>query len=105
MPVTITYDNTSILNNMDNFGLSVNSVLIRYINDVYIESIVVLTLLRNMTINGAGLDCAIGDLDNNLINIFVNTSGWYYLACACIVFSESDMDSIFCKFCFTIHKM
>ena len=75
MPVTITYDNTSALNSMDNLAMGVSSVLTSYTSGVYVNSIIVLTVLNNLILNGTKLECAIGDLENTIIDLFVNISG------------------------------
>ena len=73
MPVTITYDNTSILNNMDNLAMGVNTVLTTYRNDEYIESLIVFTILRNTVLNETILECSISDLDSREVTVFVNS--------------------------------
>ena len=77
MPITIRYDNTSILNNMNNLAMSISTMLTQYRNDEYIESLLILTVLRNVSMNGTRLDCIIEELDNKTLFIFVNSSGFY----------------------------
>ena len=83
MPVTITYDNTSLLNNMDNLAMGVNTVLTTYRRDEYIESLIVFTIIRNIVLNETMLECsisgldsegAISNLDSETIKVFVNLS-------------------------------
>ncbi len=83
MPVAITYDNTSILNNMDNLAMGVNTMLTTYRSDKYIESLIVFTIIRNIVLNGTILECsisgvdsegAISDLDSEAIKVFVNSA-------------------------------
>ena len=82
MPVTITYDNTSILNNMDNLAMGVNTVLTTYRRDEYIESLIVFTIIRNIVLNEAMLECSISgldsegvisDLDTETIEVFISS--------------------------------
>ncbi len=75
MPRSITYDNTSMLNQVDNLSVSVSTVLTRYITDEYIESTLVLTLMRDVNSNETRIDCEIGDLGIMTMVSFVNTSG------------------------------
>ncbi len=83
MPVTITYDNTSILNNMDNLAMGVNTMLTTYRRDELIESLIVFTIIRNIVLNETMLECsisgvdsegAISDLDSEAIKLFVSSS-------------------------------
>ncbi len=84
MPVTITYDNTSILNNMNNLAMSVNTMLTTYRRDELVESLIVFTIIRNIVLNETMLECsisgvdsegAISDLDSEAIKVFVNSTG------------------------------
>ncbi len=75
MPITITYDNTSILNNVENLAMSVSTLLAQYRRDEYIESIITLTVLLNVTLNKTMFECFISDLDSKMIDVFINSSG------------------------------
>ncbi len=81
MPVTITYDNTSILNNMDNLAIGVQTMLTTYRRDEFIESLIVFTILRNIVLNETMLQCSIsgvdmeGGLGSEATSFLVNTSG------------------------------
>ncbi len=77
MPVTITYDNSSILNNMNNLAMGVITILSTYRSDEYIESIIVLTLLIEVALDGTMLECSISDLDNETATLYINSSGSY----------------------------
>ena len=75
MPINITYDNSSTMDNLD-MNISVN--LTRYEADRYIESEIILTILKNITMNGTVLECSIApSLDSDVAIILVNTSGMY----------------------------
>ncbi len=74
MPVTITYDNTSVLNNMDNLAMGVNAMLTVFRQDAYIESLIVFTLSRNTVVNETILQCSISDLDSRAVTVFVNST-------------------------------
>ncbi len=75
VPITITYDNSSVLNSSDNLAMNISSILLSYINDTYIHSMIILTVLRDVKINGTKLKCAIDNLENIATTLFVNTSG------------------------------
>ena len=77
MPVTITYDNTSILNDMDILAMGVNTTLITYRRDEYIESFIVVTILFNVALDGTLLECDISDLDSRSETVFINSSSKY----------------------------
>ena len=46
-----------------------------YINEEHLESIIVITVLKNVTMNGTNLECSIAYLDSDSTVLFVNTSG------------------------------
>ncbi len=83
MPTNITYDDTSVINLMDNLAMGVNTMLTTYRNDEYIESILVFTVIRNIVLNETMLECsisnvniegAISDLDSKAKMLFINSS-------------------------------
>ena len=78
MPVTIRYDNTSNLNNINFFSIGVDTILTLYKSDEYIESIIIFTVVKNVSLNNSIIQCNIGDLDRNSANVFINTSGILY---------------------------
>ena len=82
MPISIRYDNTSNLNIMDDLGLNITSTLTVYSSEnelnhknEYLESVIVLTVLKNVSMSETLVNCAIADLKNNTASILVNTSG------------------------------
>ena len=46
-----------------------------FVNEEYIESIIVITVLKNVTMNETIVDCRIANLDSDSAVVFVNTSG------------------------------
>ena len=72
--MTITYDNTSFLSDMDDFSLNASTMLTRYISDEYIESTIDFTLIINVTLNETEIECVIENLDSMTAILFVNTS-------------------------------
>ena len=52
-----------------------------YINEGHIESIIIITILKNVTMNGTNLECSIGNLDSDSTVLFVNTSGKIVYTC------------------------
>ena len=74
MLINITYDNTSIPNNIDNLAMGIDSTLTTYRIDEYIESIIVLTVIRNVILDGNILECDISNLDSKTATVFVNSS-------------------------------
>ena len=76
MPVNITYDDTSILNFENQLDMNVTTTITNYTADQFIESVLVFTLLKNVTMNGTKLECSIDpDLDDAVMILLVNTSG------------------------------
>ncbi len=74
-PQIIVYDNTSILNNVDNLAESISTMLTQYSGDEYIESILLLTVLMNVTLNDSSVQCSNTDQDEKSTKVFVNASG------------------------------
>ena len=73
--LNITYSETSTLNTTDDLNFNISSSLTKYISDVYIESIISLTLLKNV-MNGTLVKCSIDpNLDSDSMIMSVNTSG------------------------------
>ena len=60
---SITYDNDSVVNNLDSLPLSINTLLSKYVSGQYIESIIFFMVIRNGTLNGTKFQCSIQDLD------------------------------------------
>ena len=85
IPLNITYDDSSLIDNgTDILGMGVSTLLVDYRRNEYIESVVVLTLMKNVTLNGSIVECnvSVSTIDNDDINIgnistlvLVNTSG------------------------------
>ncbi len=73
--LSIMYDNTSILNNLDNLAMGVSTMLTQYRRDEYIESIIVFSVLMGITLNQSDIRCSIANLDSVSTKVFVNTSG------------------------------
>ena len=46
-----------------------------FTNKEYIESLIVITVLRNVTMNGSNLECSIANLDSDSTLLLVNISG------------------------------
>ena len=75
-PLNITYDGTSTINVINVLDFNISTTLTMYRPDMYIESTIFLTLLKNVTMNGTLVECNIDpDLDSASIIMPVNTSG------------------------------
>ena len=75
MTVNITYDNTTSLMTEDYLGMNISTSLMMFINDEYIESMAVFTVLNDLVVNGTEIKCQIDTLSSDTIHIFVNKSG------------------------------
>jgi hypothetical protein len=71
---TITHSNIT-MPNMDHLGTGITSVLTRYIKDEYIESLLHVTILQNVSMNGTQVVCRSEALDTETDIILINTSG------------------------------
>ena len=74
MPLTVIYDNTSILNKIDSLDISFLTMVTNYNSGEYIESIIFFNVLGNITRSGTLLECSISDLDTESLTIFENIS-------------------------------
>ena len=76
--LTILYrTNDSTVNRLDG---NITTTLTRYERDLYIESMLELTVLQNISINGTILECKTEDLSNEIIVVEVNISGMLSIA-------------------------
>ena len=71
----ITYDNTSIINTVNDIGTNIITTLTSYTSDEYIESTIVFTVLADVDLNVTMLECISEDLDSDSDTILVNTAG------------------------------
>ena len=84
MPIRIIYNGTSEAYNFDYMDMNVTvnltkfstTNLTEFVNENYIESIIVFTVLTYVPINGTKLECSIADLDND-IKLLDGLSGMY----------------------------
>ena len=74
-PFNITYDNIYDLDTVDNLGKNITTILTSYRRNEYIESVIVLTVLRETFINGTLLECLSEELDSDSDVIIVMQSG------------------------------
>ena len=74
---SITYDNSFMPNTTDDLGANITSVLARYTSDEYIESLLVVTVLKNASMNGTLVKCRSETLDHKMVFVHVNISGNY----------------------------
>ena len=85
MPISFTYNSSSSLYKIDNLDMNISVTLTdftttnqtEYVNEIYMESILTLTVLRNITMNNTKLECSIADLHSITVTVYINTSGWY----------------------------
>ena len=76
MTTNIIYDNTSILNTVDDIGINnIVTTLTNYTSDGYIESTIVFTVLADVDLNVTLLECISEDLDSDSDTILVETAG------------------------------
>ena len=76
--ITVLYTSGSTQNAVDYIGANVTSSLLQYRSDEYIESVIVLTVLQNVSMNGTLLVCKSEDLTSENAGVYVNTSGTHF---------------------------
>lgn len=55
-------------------GMGISTVLTEYVEDQYIESIILLTVLQNVSLNGTQLECRSAGLDIMTLIVLINIS-------------------------------
>ena len=75
VPVSIEYNSTSLENITENLSANVTSSLTNFTNDEYIESLLILELARNNSLNWTLVECFSGDLDTDSLLITTDSSG------------------------------
>ncbi len=78
MTMVITYDSTSRLNESNYLDESISTILTDIRSDEYIESVLTVTLLSNVSLNGSRIECNIANLSSDSILLRVVTSGKNY---------------------------
>ena len=76
MPIYFTFNSTSILftwHGWNNIGVS--AILTGYIDQEYVNSTIIFTIMNNVTLDGTELECSITDLGNEITILYINTSG------------------------------
>ena len=82
MPISFTYNSSSSLYKIDNLDMNISVTLTDFIttnllNEIYMESVLTLTVFKNITMNNTKLECSIADLQSVTVTVFINTSGRY----------------------------
>ena len=75
MPINITFDDTSSFYVASDLGMNITATLTDYTIEEYIESVIELTVLSDMSVNGTELECRSSDLDSITTLVIVNMSG------------------------------
>ena len=73
-PFNITYDRYSLFDFEGDTNGAVTTHLTDFLDDVHITSTLELTI-SNFSLNQTILECLIGDLDDNIVYVDVNSSG------------------------------
>ncbi len=73
-------ENVSMQESVDNFDMSISTILTDYDVGEYIESVVTLTIVNNISLNGANVECSISNMNNDSKSLLlsVNISGIHY---------------------------
>lgn len=74
MPVTVIYDGLSLVGNVNNLDYNITSTLIT-IREEYIESIIKINLLSNVSQDNSLIECSIEDLANESMILNLEQSG------------------------------
>lgn len=77
MPINITYDSTSRLNNTDNLNDFISAIPRVYERGEYIESVLQLVLQDTISLNMTVTECIIEGLGIDSVTLIVNSSGIY----------------------------
>ena len=82
-PISFTFDSTSTLYDIHHLDMNITVTLTElntfttteFINEEHIGSIIVITVLNNVSMNGSNLECSIANLDSDSTLLLVNISG------------------------------
>ncbi len=85
MPIVIAYDSTSMLNENNYFDESITTILTDYRSDEYIESVITVTFLGNVSLNESRIECRIADLSSDSMLVPFVTSGKSLLVTALLM--------------------
>ncbi len=69
------YTNFSDAERLDVLGMNVTTNLTNNDRGDFIESVVKITVLQNVSMNGTLVECRSEDLDSEMATVYVNTSG------------------------------
>lgn len=75
VPVSIEYNSTSPLNITEDLSMSITSSLTNFTDGEYIESLLILELAKNNSLNWTLIECFSGDLDSDSLRIVTDSSG------------------------------
>ena len=94
--LNITYDNTSLINDLYPLNSFISSSLTGFMNDKYAESSLNITVVAEVPINQTKVECLIDQLGNETVYAPVNISGnnnsrFHY----CILFVNRSFDRVF----------
>ena len=73
--VNITHDKRSLLDNVDYLGINITARLVDFTDQDSIESIIVLTVLDDPSVDRTVVECRSAHLDSEMTEVFVNKSG------------------------------
>lgn len=81
-PITIKYQGNSSVGRRNSLAKNITvsltsyeSVVVRNYRQEYMESVIILTILKNINMNGTSIECSVGDLGMDSEIVHVNTSG------------------------------
>lgn len=73
--LNVTYDKTSSRNSINHLGVNITTTLSKFVDEEYIESTLLLTVLDAPSINGTIVECRSTQLDGEITMVYVNKSG------------------------------
>ena len=73
MPILFKYDKNSNLESVEYLSMNISATLTRFTNES-IESVIVLTVLKNVSMNGTKLMCFITDITNDMAIVNIKES-------------------------------
>ena len=78
--LNITYNNTSLINDLYPLNSFISSSLTGFMKDKYAESSLNITVVADVLINQTKIECLINQLDNDTVYVPVNRSGMTVLS-------------------------
>lgn len=78
IPLTITYDSTSMPNSNEALSAHVRSTLTSFVSQSYVESVIEVEVPRGVSFNNTMVECSFSTLTTDMVTVLVDSAGTCY---------------------------